>query len=893
MTPNHRRAAGRPRPQQGTQPLLCNSYRCCAQALWFAASAFLLLAFTCAAAPLREVIVVFKTHFDIGYTDMASNVVQRYRTTMIDQALDVVDQSRSLPPEQQFVWTIPGWPMSKIAEDWPGQTPQRRERIARAFKEGRFVVHALPFSMHTELLEPEDLVRSLGYASRLCRGNGLPLPRDAKMTDVPCHSWIIPTVLKNAGVDFLHLGCNSASSSPKVPRLFWWEGPDGSRLLTMYSADGYGTGLVPPPDWPYDVWLALIHTGDNHGPPQPAEVKKVFAEAAEKLPGVKVRIGRLSDFADSLLSRSDHAPIPVVRADMPDTWIHGPLSDPQGARQARNVRPLVFDTEALCTQMRSWGVSPPDFQSPLRAAAEQSLLYGEHTWGGALYWIFKYSEKTPFPYGDDWRRMRDQGKFARNEASWEEHTGYAREAAEITYPLFAQALQSVGKSANVNGERVVVYNPLPWKRSGVVEDSQYYARDIPAMGYRTFTTNEIAVHRGNLKIDQAAGILENDFLKITLDTNHGVIRSVIDKRSGRELTDNSHRFRLGQYLYERFDARHVNTFVDSYIKSRITWALSEFGKPSLPTNVPYAAASPSNFGVRFRASPVEISATMTARLLNVVTQHIYTTISLPVASPWFEIRFIVSKPADPWPEAGWICLPINAPHPRFRIGRQSSVIDPASDIIPGANRHLYAVNTAFSITDQQGRGAAICPIDHALISLGEPGCWRYSLDYVPEEPVGFVNLFNNQWTTNFRFWNQGCVSSRIRIWALSSGDNDDLIKPALEARHPLQATSVVGAGGASPPSRRGVEVARDGVLVTAFTDNPDGTGVLLRLWESVGRNGKTKVRLPDGFVADTIQPVDLRGTPLGAEEPLRGESFIATLRAFAPASYILTSTGNP
>lgn len=59
--------------------------------------------------PLREVIVVFKTHFDIGYTDLASNVVARYRTAMIDQALEVCDQNRSLPPERRFIWTLPGW----------------------------------------------------------------------------------------------------------------------------------------------------------------------------------------------------------------------------------------------------------------------------------------------------------------------------------------------------------------------------------------------------------------------------------------------------------------------------------------------------------------------------------------------------------------------------------------------------------------------------------------------------------------------------------------------------------------------------------------------------------------------------------------------------------------
>src|SRR6266496_1059780 len=60
---------------------------------------------------VHEIILVFKTHFDIGFTDMASNVVQRYRTSMIDKALDVADQNRDLPAEMQFVWTIPGWPM--------------------------------------------------------------------------------------------------------------------------------------------------------------------------------------------------------------------------------------------------------------------------------------------------------------------------------------------------------------------------------------------------------------------------------------------------------------------------------------------------------------------------------------------------------------------------------------------------------------------------------------------------------------------------------------------------------------------------------------------------------------------------------------------------------------
>lgn len=101
-----------------------------------------------AAKPLEEVIVVFKTHFDIGYTDLASEVLHRYRTTMIDDALAIMDLGKGLPPERQFAWTVPGWPLQRIMENGDGQTPERQARLVEALKSGRLVVHALPFTMH-------------------------------------------------------------------------------------------------------------------------------------------------------------------------------------------------------------------------------------------------------------------------------------------------------------------------------------------------------------------------------------------------------------------------------------------------------------------------------------------------------------------------------------------------------------------------------------------------------------------------------------------------------------------------------------------------------------------------------------------------------------------------
>jgi len=868
---------------------------------------------------IKEIVVVFKTHFDIGYTDMASNIVQRYRTTMIDQALDVVDQNRDLPPQQQFAWTLAGWPLHKILQDWPGQSPERKERVEKALREGRFVVHGLPFTTHTELLEAEDLVRSLGYSARLARRLGLDIPRDGKMTDVPEHTWMMATMLKHAGIDFMMIGCNGASAPLKVPLLYWWQGPDGSRVLTFYSPD-YGTQLTPPPDWPYRTWLACLHTGDNHGPPRPDEVKQVLDQAARQFPGVKVRIGRLSDFGDAILAEKPD--LPVVRADMPDTWIHGPMSDPDGTKLARNTRPLIAATEALNTELRGWGLPVPDDAPAIATAYEQSLLYGEHTWGGAIYWI-----GNKLSYGEAFEKDRAKGRFDRLEGSWDEHTAYIKKAHEIVTPALANNLQALARGVGVEGRRVVVYNPLPWKRGGVVTIDgagfapaalkpvdggavvpvesttgrlSFFARDIPPLGYRTYAAGVPSMQRraGVLACPPAAHAasgaggdacptIESPFFSAKLDPARGIIASLVDRRSGRELAGSADGLGLGQYLYERFDNDRVMGWCSKYVRGGHLYA--DFYKPELPssTQQPYCSASPKDFKVRFEETVTSVDAVMECAAttgLPAVTLRLVLYQEQPCAD--LEIT-LHDKPFEPWPEAGWLCLPLNVNDPQFHLGRLASIIDPARDIVTGANRYLFGINTGVSMTDDQGRGVGICPMDYPLVSLDTPGCWRYSLDFVPEKPVAYVNLFNNQWSTNFRLWNRGTWTTRVRLWAVGRyASEPSLITPSLEARYPLLAAVAEGTPGALQPTRRGLELSRKGILVTAYGANPDGPGTVLRLWEQAGQSGTVKVRLPEGTTVEQVQPVDLRGRAIGKPLPVRNGAFKVTVGAFAPVSLV-------
>lgn len=257
--------------------------------------------------------------------------------------------------------------------------------------------------------------------------------------------------------------------------------------------------------------------------------------------------------------------------------------------------------------------------------------------------------------------------------------------------------------------------------------------------------------------------------------------------------------------------------------------------------------------------------------------------------PYVDLRWeIVDKRPDQWPEAGWLCLPFRVDEPTFRLGRLGSVVDPAKDARRGSNLDVFCLNTGMTIGGPDGKGMGLCPIDSPLVSFGRPGLYRHSREFGSPEPVVFVNLFNNVWGTNFQQWTEGSWSSRIRIWSVEGeGAEADLIAPGWEARSPSIAAYYDGAAGRLPTSRSGIELSRRGVLVTAFGPNPDGAGILLRLWEQGGEDGICRVRLPDEMNVARAQPCDLRGRSRGEALAVDNSSIDVRLTHYAPATLIL------
>lgn len=860
---------------------------------------------------VTDIVVVFKMHVDIGYTNWAEGVLQKYTGSMLDETLESIEVTSALPKEEQFVWTIPGWPLKYMLENC---SKEKKLKLEKAIKEGRIVPHALPVTFETEASDNESLVRGLAITSGINAAYGLPEAREAKLTDVPSHSRVLPTVLKNAGVDFLHLGCNPGSVSPDVPRLFWWQGPDGSRLLTLYWAEYYGSGILPPKDWPHKTWLAMIHTHENTGAPSPEEVAELLKEAKEKMPDVNIKIGRLSDFYDLLTKEKPE--LPVVTGDMPDTWIHGYMSMPKETRISKDLQRETYNAEILNSQMNQWNIADNTVEKYVSEAFENMILYDEHTFGAAM----THADQHKWTYNDEFKINKSLGNYEYIEGSWVEKGNRIRKAEKIIKPLMRSQLKELAASVNADGKRIVVYNPLPWARSGrvnffagiykknfkiyglkdaasgkvipVYEDYNLLSFDadsIPSMGYKTYLpVLEPLLNKSELIADKSKNVLENKYFRLEIDEKTGTLLSLTDRQNHTELVNHNSENGFGEYFLEQPGQDMIDEYNKNYIKPGAEgWAKDEMIRTSVPYKERRVYKGTCGKIVYLNMGNA-VRATVFGKLNNDDAQTYLVTYTLYENQPYVEVNWGVDgKKPNSLPEAGWLSFPFAVENPQYRLYRTGGIVDPQTEFVERTNSDYYFLNTSMAMFNEAGKGVAInCPASPG-VSIDTPGLFQFSGKKNLATGNVYINVFNTQWGTNFTEWIEGSFSSKMYIWSYDRYDSEQtFITPSEETRVPLKGVFYDGEQGDHSVTQKGLWVSRKGVLVTAFYKSTEGT--VLRLWEQAGKGGMCKVDLIKGSGFKRAYPCNLRNEirdEKGIE--IENDSFKFQINANQPVSFIL------
>lgn len=661
--------------------------------------------------------LIFKTHLDLGFTNLAAEVLRAYMTDFLPRATEMALQSEQRVREagnkgDRFVWTTGSWLVSKYLEHSRGRA---RKDFELALEKELIRWHALPFTFETEILDESLLDAALSISLRLDERFGT-RTRAAKMTDVPGHCRGMIPRLAAAGVRFLHIGINPATPTPDVPPLFRWQHPDGSEILVCYEATYGGFCHIPGGG---NVF-AVAMTGDNAGPPSASTVEEIYQSMRKKFTSARVEACTMEEMAAAACAVRDR--LPVVTSEIGDTWIHGYGSDPwklAAFRSLARLRKQWVQRKKLDPKSASG-----------QAFDENLLLTAEHTWG--------LDEKTWMPNGkplskvtdcyrpEQFRHGRRRKSFRKMEESWREQRQYIKEA------IGSLKSKTLRADANKALQDLV---PKPVKPS----------------------PNSSQTTRGKVRISFAS--------------------QAYSLRSDGALALGGAEAILGALCYQVFGGKDYQRFMDQYVSEeerRGIWAPFDFDKPGLEKvirtgkvwkpKVLRVLDQGQNCWILESSFPEKAVHDFGApgKLQTIVSVTGEDTLSFDLR--WFE------KPACRLAEALWFSFhPPLTTKATFSLLKLGGAVNPL-DVVSRGGRSLHVIQNGVVISDPVFGNLEIESLDAGLVAPGQPSLLDFHnrLPNPWDDGIHF-NLHNNTWGTNFPMWYEDDARFRFTLRHQSVG----------------------------------------------------------------------------------------------------------------------------
>ena len=693
-------------------------------------------------APARKwrVYIVPTVHTDIGYTDLQERVMARHADNT-RQALAMADKHPS------FKWDFETyWQLDSFLRAHPGQA----EEVFRYLREGRMGLSAFFGNMLTGLCSHEALNRSTLNAHDLARRGGFNV-QSVILDDVPAAIGSLPMVLAHSGIKYFIEGVNGdraphATQGLKNP--FYWEGPDGSRVL-CHIAGGYAMagGLISSteqaaeqlpgylashenPDYPYDAVLVNGAFSDNQGVASwlPEVVEKWNAEWEYP----RLILGPPADFF-SYLEQNFAARLPVLKTDFGGWWEDGAASSARETALCRRAEERAVTAEMLHSLAAVLGGAEYP-KASLGDLWRNILLYDEHTWGAHCSISDPKNEQTV--------------------KQWEVKSSFAHKADEASRDLLQAGMSKL--AAMTPAADVVVFNPLSWPRKSVVATataqavqdiatgqtipcqalpgggSCFLAADLPSIGYRSYRN---AVPQGPPAKDAArvAGHeMENEFYRVTLDPKTGAVKSIFDKDAGHELVDAESDYGLGELVYVSGGEGTYAVHSDLNLPA-----------PKFTTHRPTA------IGLGHINGPVfaEITSKARAEKLPKITLRI----RLYQGLKRLDLDCELDKEETTAKEALYVAFPFALAVEKGGLWLEypDTITEPLKDQHASACRDWYSVQRWLAASDG-GATVVLSPLDTPLFTLGgmTGSTWPRQLSL--KRAHVFAYAMNNYWHTNYK-----------------------------------------------------------------------------------------------------------------------------------------------
>ena len=796
-------------------------------------------------------------HLDVGYTDYQAKV-SAIQSRILDEAMDQAAKHPAFRFSTDGEWNLEQYLQSR--------SPAEQQRIIAAIHSGTIDVPAQSSNVLTGFPTAETLIRSLYPSADFSRTHGTPL-NYANITDVPSYSWSYASVLAAAGIPYLLAGSNNDRAPVlMLGRLnerspFYWEGPDGGRVLFWYSRHymqmQFLFGLPPIIETGEEVLPVFLQMYEHHDYKASAAIifgtqvenTDLFPQQAELADAwnAKFAYPRLeySGFHDALAKIADQFgnDIPTLRGDGGPYWEDGIGSDALYTAIERENESRAPSAEKLATISSLVNPRLAVSRDALASMWGNMVLMDEHTWTS-------WNSVSGPDSSEAIEQLRV--KDSRATTAWAERDD-----------LLRGSMASLADSMAAGVNSVIVFNPLSWRRSGevtidldhgyeiadratrkvvpylVVHDGpdfqrvEFVAEDVPGAGYKVYELRETQALAPKPQTSSSA-TLESPYYRVELDAATGAIRSLFDKQLQRELVDQKSPWRFGQCLYVTGGDEEPNGILQyRAISPRPKLDVHGAGEGRLVS----VERTPFGWVARLESSTINLP-------------HITTEIRLFDHEKKIEFIEDLDKREEQKKEALYFAFPFAMSHPRFRYEIQNGVVDPAKDMYPGAGREWFSVQHWVSV-EQDGMAGTVMPLDTPLMTLGDINRGEWPTEFGSRPGAIFAYAMNNYWHTNYRAAQGGKFRFRFVVTSAAQTDASELSRMGWEEETPFEEDQIRSQDKALDMPRpldgnegQFLEIDDPNLFFDTWKPAEDGNGTILRLIDLGGTARSAAVKLP-------------------------------------------------
>ncbi|MCY4215732.1 MAG: glycosyl hydrolase-related protein [Flavobacteriaceae bacterium] len=519
---------------------------------------------------------------------------------------------------------------SSIVMEYLHRHPEKKENFIKHVNDGRITIGGTYVQAYEEMYSGESLARQFYLGKKWLRDNLNGYESNVYFNnDVPGRTLQMPQLASKSGV-------NNFVFARHIKGLFYWESPDGSRvvcyspgnhymgfynLLGQKDSDAIKTMATDAIDW-YSLYnnkssensvMPAMLNFEFIWPQEPIEntipfmnlwngIKFVETKGKKqiKVDLPKFKYATAEEFFNGVSETTSIEK--TIKGERPNIWvyIHG-AGHQKALKASRQGDILITQAEKFATANALIHGSFNGYPTQELQNAWESKIYPDHGWGGK---------------GGDVTDNVFLQKFLSAKASAEK--------------ILDESITSIARNIKFNQNKeipIVVFNSLSWKRSGpvnfkinfspnefknlqlVTEDGQivpiqlsktkhytngflesaevnFIAENLPSIGYRTFYLESIDHANPNpTTITSTIHNIENAFYKIRVA--NGGLESIYDKTLSKELiTPNQFKagevFALNSYGNGAGEFSAIQqpdtSFFDKLGNGKTTWKIDEEGE---------------------------------------------------------------------------------------------------------------------------------------------------------------------------------------------------------------------------------------------------------------------------------------------------------------------------